>query len=114
MARCQTGFVLASHLQTPPALHHRGHLLSWSMSFCTALRSESRTSCTNVMSYSDRIWGEKLRAAGLWPRAAREGTCGCLGWAAKAPRLAAAGEQGPQSQGGSSSPGILWLGRTLG
>lgn len=43
--------------------HHRGHLLSWATSFLTALRSVSRTSCTTVRSYSDRIWGHKLRAA---------------------------------------------------
>lgn len=36
----------------------------------TALRSASRTSCTRTRSYSDRIWGDKLRAALPWPGAA--------------------------------------------
>lgn len=96
-----------------PTLNHWGHLLSWSMRSFTALRSASRTSCTRMMSYSDRIWGNKLRAALPWPGAALGGTCGCLFWAAKAPRLAAGGQQGPQGQGGESCVSVLWLGRTL-
>lgn len=44
---------------------HRGHLLSWATSFLTELRSASRTSCTTVRSYSDRIWGHKPGAARL-------------------------------------------------
>lgn len=42
---------------------HRGHLLSWATRFLTELRSASRTSCTTVRSYSDRIWGHKPGAA---------------------------------------------------